>query len=120
MLMKRQMEGLTTIYNRFHNRSDTTPDIDELRRLHVKMDREVAAAYGWADLDLGHGFRESKQGIRYAISETARRQVLDRLLALNHNRHAEEEAELRARPARGIAKRGRKKQDVHDQIFIEL
>ena len=31
-----------------------------------------------------------KQGIRFTISETARREVLDRLLKLNHQRYAEE------------------------------
>jgi len=35
-------------------------------------------------LDLGHGFHETKQGIRDTISESARRIVLDRLLAHNH------------------------------------
>ncbi len=54
------------------------------------MDRAVATAYGWSDLALGHGFHETKQGLRYTISETARRTVLDRLLALNHERYAEE------------------------------
>jgi hypothetical protein len=41
-------------------------------------------------LELGHGFHASKQGERYTLSETARRTVLDRLLALNHQRYAEE------------------------------
>ena len=50
----------------------------------------MAAAYGWQDLDLGHGFHETQQGIRYTIREEARRQVLARLLALNHERYAEE------------------------------
>lgn len=54
------------------------------------MDREVANAYGWQDLDLGHDFHTTKQGIRFTISETARREVLDRLLELNHQRYAEE------------------------------
>ena len=54
------------------------------------MDQAVAAAYGWSDLDLGHGFHETKQGVRYTISEAARRTVLDRLLALNHQRYDEE------------------------------
>lgn len=48
------------------------------------------ALYGWTDLDLGHGFDETKQAIRYTISETARREILDRLLALNHECHEEE------------------------------
>jgi hypothetical protein len=45
------------------------------------------------DLDLGHGFHQTKQGLRYTISAAARRTVLDRLLALNHQRYAEEVAE---------------------------
>jgi hypothetical protein len=86
-------EGLTNIYNRFHDSHERSLDIRELRRLQVEMDQSVAAAYDWSDLDLDHGFHETKQGLRYTISETARYKVLDRLLALNHQRHAEEEAE---------------------------
>jgi hypothetical protein len=56
------------------------------------MDNSVAAAYGWTDLELGHGFHETKQGIRYTISEAARREVLARLLKLNQERYAEEVA----------------------------
>src|SRR5205823_1004475 len=58
----------------------------------VEMDCAVAAAYGWADLELGHGFHETKQGVRYTLSEAARREVLGRLLKLNHERYAEEVA----------------------------
>jgi hypothetical protein len=54
------------------------------------MDNAVAAAYGWTDLKLDHGFYETKQGIRFTISEPARREVLQRLLKLNHERYAEE------------------------------
>ena len=57
------------------------------------MDNAVAAAYGWSDLDLGHGFHETKQGTRFTISESARREVLARLLKLNHERYAEEVAQ---------------------------
>lgn len=85
-------EGLTKTYNRFHNPDDTTPAIVKLRDLHTQMDTAVAAAYGWQDLPLDHGFHETKQGLRYTISEAARREVLDRLLALNHERYAEEKA----------------------------
>lgn len=91
-VMLSRQEGLTKTYNRFHNRSEQSPDIAQLRALHVEMDQAVAAAYGWSDLDLGHGFHATKQGERYTISEPARRTVLDRLLALNHQRHAEEVA----------------------------
>ena len=85
-----RQEGLTTIYNRFHDPDETSADIQELRQLHVEMDNAVAAAYGWTDLDLGHGFHKTKQGVRYTISELARREVLARLLKLNHERYAEE------------------------------
>lgn len=83
-------EGLTKIYNRFHNPVEESADIQNLRQLHVEMDRAVATAYDWTDLDLGHDFHETKQGIRFAISEPARREVLQRLLSLNHERYAEE------------------------------
>ena len=57
------------------------------------MDNAVATAYGWQDLDLAHDFHPTKQGIRFTLSEPARREVLDRLLALNHQRYAEEVAQ---------------------------
>ena len=62
----------------------------------------MARAYGWDDLDLGHGFHETKQGVRYTISEEARREVLGRLLKLNHERYAEE-------VAMGLHEKGAKK-----------
>jgi hypothetical protein len=83
-------EGLTATYNRFNDRADQSADIKRLRALHVEMDQAVAAAYGWSDLDLGHGFHATKQGERYTLSEPARRTVLDRLLVLNHQRYEEE------------------------------
>jgi len=85
------METIT--YNRFHDPNETADDIQKLRELHIEMDREVANAYGWQDLDLEHGFHKTKQGDRFTISETARREVLDRLLELNHQRYAEEVAQ---------------------------
>jgi cation transport regulator ChaC len=82
--------GLTAMYNRFHASSEDSEDIQKLRQLHVEMNNAVAAAYGWTDLALGHGFHETKQGVRYTIRESARRAVLARLLKLNHERYAEE------------------------------
>lgn len=89
-IMCSRQEGLTDTYNRFHDRGEQSADIAQLRALHVEMDQAVAAAYGWSDLDLGHGFHATKQGERYTLSEPARRTVLDRLLALNHQRYEEE------------------------------
>ena len=89
-IMQARREGLTATYNRFHNPNDRAPDIQELRDLHVEMDHAVAAAYGWQDLALGHDFHDTQQGVRFTVSEPARRDLLDRLLALNHQRHEEE------------------------------
>ena len=88
MLSRR--EGLTRIYNRFHDRDEKSEDIAQLRALHVEMDQAVAAAYDRSEVDLGHDFHETKEGIRYTLSESARRTVLDCLLALNHEGYAEE------------------------------
>lgn len=82
--------SLTDCYNRFHNPDEKSADIQKLRDLHAEMDQAVASAYGWSNLKLDHGFHETKQGMRYTISEPARREVLQRLLKLNHERYAEE------------------------------
>jgi hypothetical protein len=72
-VLKTANEGLTNTYNRIHDANETSADIQKLRQLHIEMDNAVAAAYGWNDLRLGHGFHETKQGVRYTISEAARR-----------------------------------------------
>lgn len=102
VVMHDRHEGLTKTYNRFHNSDEVAADIQKLRQLHIEMDQAVVDAYGWQDLDLGHGFHKTKQGIRFTISETARREVLDRLLELNHQRYAEEVAQ-------GLHDKGKKK-----------
>lgn len=84
--------GLTNFYNYFNDPDTHDESIVEIRGLQIKMDLKVASAYGWQDLDLGHGFNETKQGIRYTISQAARREILDRLLELNHQRYAKEVA----------------------------
>jgi len=107
-VMLTRQEGLTKTYNRFHDPDESAEDIATLRRLHIEMDAAVAAAYGWHDLDLGHGFYETRQGMRYTTSEEARREVLDRLLALNHERHAAEVAVGLHDKGKGKAKKERK------------
>ena len=89
-VMLSRQQGLTDTYNRFHDRGEQSADIARLRALHEELDQAVAAAYGWSDLDLSHGFYATKHGERYTLSESARRTVLARLLALNHQRYEEE------------------------------
>jgi hypothetical protein len=83
-------EGLTKTYNRVHNPIDQDAAIVRLRELHRDLDIAVRGAYGWQDLELDHGFHETSQGLRFTIGLTARTEVLDRLLELNHQRYAEE------------------------------
>lgn len=83
--------GLTATYNRFHDLSNTDAAIVELRSLHREMDHAVATAYGWSDLDLGHDHHPTDQGTRYTIHPEIRREILSRLLELNHQRAAAEQ-----------------------------
>lgn len=52
------------------------------------MDCAVAAAYSWTDLALDHVFHTTTQGVPFTVGEAGRREVLARLLRLNHARHA--------------------------------
>ncbi|HPT47684.1 MAG TPA: TetR family transcriptional regulator, partial [Candidatus Rifleibacterium sp.] len=92
-IIRENQEGLTKTYNRFHNAEELAENIQYLRLLQIELDKAVASSYGWSDIDLGHGFHETKQGTRFTISEEARREVLRRLLKLNHERHEEEFAQ---------------------------
>lgn len=84
--------GLTALYDQVHDSTNTDAEIVAVRKLIVELDYFVTAAYGWEDLDLDHDSYQSKRGTRYTISDSARREVLDRLLALNHQRYAQEHA----------------------------
>ena len=55
-LMVSNSEGLTVTYNRFHEPSETSSGLMELRRLHGEMDQAVLAAYGWSDVPTACGF----------------------------------------------------------------
>jgi hypothetical protein len=108
-LMQQLWIGLTNIYNLFHSRdldADQVAKVSkkskteaaagyqgilELRRLHCELDKVVRDAYGWPDLDLGHGFvvvetLPENDRVRYTISPAARKEVLRRLLELNLRR----------------------------------
>jgi hypothetical protein len=117
--------GLTDIYNLFHARDLTPATVAKmskksaeesehghrglliLRRLHIALDLAIRDAYGWQDLPLDHDFYEvetlaENDRVRYTISPAARKEILRRLLALNHARaEAEKAAEKPAKPKRG-------------------
>lgn len=106
--------GLTKLYNLFHMQFLTTVDIEvrskqeqqvcidaysdiiRLRELHKQMDEAVLEAYGWTDILLRHDFYgvdylPENDRVRYTIHPDARKEILKRLLDLNHQ-YFEEEA----------------------------
>ena len=100
-LMVQRNEGLTKIYNRFHDPNETDPDIAQLRTLHTAMDRAILNAYGWPDIPtdceflLDYEIDEEtwgtrKKPYRYRWPNAIRDEVLARLLELNAERVAEE------------------------------
>ncbi|MFJ5305203.1 type IIL restriction-modification enzyme MmeI [Streptomyces sp. NPDC088350] len=91
-IMRDRQIGLTKLYNLVHDESIADADVQSLRSLHENVDQAVMSAYGWQDLDIDHGFHQTRQGIRYTISPMARVEVLDRLLEINHDRHVSESA----------------------------
>ncbi len=106
-------DGLTDIYNRFHDPVERDPRFETLRGLQSELDRVVVRSYGWDDLNLDHAFHDvpflsENDRVRFTISEPARIEVLRRLGELNRKRYATEAAAgsevLAARPARGRGK----------------
>ena len=99
-LMVENGEGLTKIYNRFHDPDESDPRIAELRELHAAMDHAVLDAYGWSGVPTGCDFLLDyeideaawgrKKPYRYRRTDPARDEVLARLLALNADRAATE------------------------------
>jgi methylase of polypeptide subunit release factors len=95
----------------------------QLRRLHIELDQAVLHAYGWdaggannaaaGPINLAHDFYEvetlpENDRVRYTISPAARKEVLKRLLALNHERA---KAEAAANPTKGKKKRVKDEED---------
>ena len=93
--------GLTATYNRVHAPDDADAGVLALRKLHRVLDKAVLSAYSWDDINLDHDFCDTEEGLRYTISYAARVEILDRLLELNHERHAAEVAS----GARGASRR---------------
>ena len=86
--------------------ADRDPRIVRLRELCVALDRAVADADGWGDLALDHDHRETPLGLRFAVSDALRIELLDRLLELNHERAAEEIAQAaHEQPAKRVTRR---------------
>jgi hypothetical protein len=105
--------GLTNLYNLYHQENldskaviktakcseeDAAWVINEIqimRNIQVECDMAVAAAYGWNDIILNHGFYDleflpENDRRRYTVSPEARKEIMSRLLKLNNTRHQQE------------------------------
>ncbi|WP_030171217.1 Eco57I restriction-modification methylase domain-containing protein [Spirillospora albida] len=120
--------GLTSVYNLTNDPIALSSDIERLRQIHVEVDEAVREAYAldeerepgirefearvasaplpsWREIDLGHGFHETRQGVRFTISPQAQLDVLDKLLALNHYRYQQEQEKGLHTPKKRTPKR---------------
>jgi len=118
-------EGLTLVYNRFHEPHEASPEIRRLRDLHDEMDRAVLRAYGWDDLaerakcEFLLDYEEDEEDApaakkskkkkpwRYRWPDDFRDDVLARLLELNQQRALEEK--LAGKTAEAQAKSNNRK-----------
>lgn len=102
--------GLTDILNSVHTPANAEVAIVELRSLLVAVDAQVAAAYGWTDIDITYNFRDFAGGSvndpwRWALSKEATAELIRRLTELNRKRF--EELLQSQATALGLARRGR-------------
>ena len=105
-----------------------TPDqahaaILELRALHRALDQAVLTAYAWHQpgpdgpaIDLAHDFQQvetlpENDRTRYTITPQARKDLLTRLLKLNHDRAAEEAAKVPVKATKNGKPQRAKKED---------
>jgi Eco57I restriction-modification methylase/MmeI, target recognition domain len=86
--------GLTATYNLVNSKACNDADIVELRAIHQAIDEAVCRAYGWDDLipQLDHGIHPVGRNTRFTVGPAVQRELVDRLLELNHERYAAEVA----------------------------
>ncbi|QSB25245.1 DNA methyltransferase [Flavobacterium sp. CLA17] len=99
-LMFKYKIGLTDLQNIYHKRNlkSDSPYFDDiilLRELQKKTDWLIMETYAWEDIQLQHDFYAMEylpenDRIRFTIHPQARREILRRLLLLNHQLYTEE------------------------------
>jgi hypothetical protein len=128
-VLERRAVGLTSLYDLIHSEPVRDEDIVRLREIHIEIDQAVREAYAldeerepailtyetrvastelpsWRQMELGHGFHQTPQGVRFTISPQAREDVLDKLLALNHYRYQQEVQQgLHSKKGRGASRK---------------
>jgi hypothetical protein len=120
-LMMARRSGLTATYNLVNSRECDDADIAELREIHRLIDEAVCRAYGWDDLipQLDHGTHRIGRETRFTVGPGVQREIVDRLLELNHERYAAEAAAgLHDKKTKRSGRTPRKLPAVNDQGTI--
>jgi len=104
--------------------NEAVEDILQLRNLHKQMDEMVLRAYGLENIDLAHDFYEvdylpENDRIRYTISTAARKEILKRLLKLNHEIHDHEQKEGKLSKVKTKKKKS-KETKGHKQLQFDI
>lgn len=122
-LIKDRGVGLTEIYNMFHAEREAAPDILQLRHLHEQLNATVISAYGWTDISASMGFFTAERlpkgkNLRFTLSDSARRELLHRLLGLNLQRFERGVDSIAAAPSVRLAKREAKSPDAQGMLTL--
>ncbi|WP_298430783.1 type IIL restriction-modification enzyme MmeI [Ottowia sp.] len=107
---------LTMLYNAVHNEKDSRDLILNFRGLIRALDDAVCIGLGVHDIDLSHGFHAQddlpdNDNIRFTVSQSAREEILLRLVALNQERYKQESANSSKQPG-GIVRTSRDRNSV--------
>ncbi|RKS25632.1 N-6 DNA methylase [Flavobacterium endophyticum] len=124
----RQQIGLTELYNLINTRNvsisgSIVNDLNQVRELHCELDEAVLTSYGWNDILLKHEFYEidflpENDRIRFSIHPDARKEILKRLLMLNHQSYKKEVSEdLKNIKAKHKKIDNKKKEDNFPKLF---
>lgn len=114
--------GLTKLYNRMRDSSDSDIEIVNLREHQRIMDKAIIDAYGWSDINLKHDFYSvpylpENDSVRYTISEDSRIELLNRLAELNRLRFNEEQSDQLGEKPSSRAKKEKIKVKKDSQEF---
>jgi hypothetical protein len=96
-VMLTRRAGLTTTVNLVNDPACRDEDVVALRRTYREIDEAICRAYGWDSLlarGLDHDVHHLGRETRYTVGPAARLEIVDRLLELNHQRHADESGHI--------------------------
>lgn len=82
--------SLNAVLNAVHDEANDSSTASSFRERYRELDRAVCDAYGWSDLELEHGFHETKFGRRFSPAPPMRAELLNRLLRANQAQYEQE------------------------------